>query len=436
MKRKSLIILGTLIFALTLTSCGAKDTPKDQPTASVESNENKDEKEEPKEAKENEEDSFLLEMIDLNKQGWEAMDNREFEKAETIFNEVLSHESEAKPSQAYLDDLERIEKDYEERVKEDPKARKKLAILYPRSYDSLDYLMMDCYAGLTEIKFHTEGQSKAGEYATNLYKTKQDERLRTLKESIYMTMVQTAYVRGHIIDSFIKEESEQLIPEFQGKILVHSVEAPRSLPNWTKHLGRLYYYLEDFETFLDIFYDGQDLEEMEPVEIEGNKEATNLATIIYGLRWNEEEEEYENFMLDRWWGYANEPSTEEIYCDIHGRYVSLGFSAGDHIMHETFTYDDNGLLATQYDHGKSDSFSQAEDIVDIKVTWWEYSEWESDAGKPDLPSFVLAKERPLYFMQQQVHGESYVYGELNYASDTEVDNYFSQYGEDIIDYGY
>lgn len=439
MKKKSVKVFGIIVFCLGLMACANQESSQDvsnNPSeVSTDAEESKTYTDSNEGNKADEEDPFLLEMIEINKAGWEAVETRDFDLAAAKFEEILSHEDKIVLSQTYLDDVDSIEKDFEERKKSDPSARKKMAALFTHSYDSFDYLVMDTYAGLSLIEYSQKGQIAAAEYANNLYKEKKDERLRTLKEMLYMDTVYTAYTHGRISDSFAKEESIQLIPQLEAAISLHANGTERLNRFWKKELARLHYYLEEFDTYLEIYYDGENVDELEPVEVVDNPEMTNLEFIMYGLRWNEEKEEYETFTLERYWGYAEEPCRKAVYCDIHGRYRQENYGTGyAGVVKTSFEYDDDGRLIKQhYECESRGGIANIVDIIDLTMTWYEYGVDGNDGNNPKLDAFVMDKERPLYRMDSQNHSETYTDGELTYVYDGEEVNYHSIYGEDYVE---
>lgn len=431
MKRKIIVTIGILSITLAFSAC-SKNEPatSEAPVTAEQVRDNTSENNKLESNTQNEADSFLLEMINLSEQGWKQVNDREFDQAKATFEEIISHEKEVSPNQTYLDDLERVQKDYEERKALDPSVRMKLVKVFPHIYESVDYVIIDAYAGIANLLYHTEGLKAAGIYLNDLYKEKGDERLRTLKELYYTDGNEVDYQYGRISDSFIKENCEQLIPEVEALIDIHCSDNKTLYTRWRKSLAQFYYMMEDFDTYLDIYYDGQNVDEIEPVVMDENSQMTNLEEITYGLRWNEEKEEFERFTLARLWAYAEAPCKKEVFCDVHGRIISepQGLVDAEGYVERTMTYDEDGHIIGEHYDSVNIGFTTIEDIIDIKYVWIEYNDYESDEGKPALESRMKNEERPFYLFERYKHSETYIGGVLEDVIDYEDAEYIDRYG--------
>lgn len=465
--KKSQILLLCAVCALTISGCknGADDSKNtaESPQSVTEQTDNVQTGEEANSESNTDADleaanKILDEMIVLSDEGWDLTEKVDYEQAEEkfvqiqeLYNDFLSEHpqlqdtfkeisQDANPKQVYVKTANSADASKDETIDWFLKNTEYEPIYLDLSeevspYTAMNYLFIDSFAGITGNRWFAEGQSKAAEYAKSVYQELGDIRIRTLSELYAMDMVSTVYDHGYVDDAFMKAESDKLIPVLAGKIISHAGGTERSLRNWKKPLALFYYILEDFDTYLYIKFDGQDVDEIEPLEVVDDPNMTKLEYIIYGLRWNEEIEDYETFTLNRYWGYAEKESRDATYCNITGRFSKhTWYPSATDVCTEEFKYSEDGRIANKHIVSDSQGFVLIEDITDTDYVWTNNMRADlmdqEDWFEILLNAYYNKDESdPVYTLTEKMHGDSYVDGSLEYSSDNETTDKYSLYGE-------
>lgn len=443
MRKRTLCLVAGIITLSLLGACGNKQAGETSGNLSVEVSE--DSKEEVKESKkELDKDvldarAVLDEMCKLSSQAWKDLEKRSFDTSKEKFESLISKKDEFLAAHQGLSDkvmkmsesadsmliyvkdreipdvitcsetMDWLDKDttyewkYIDTEAIDNESIDELLL-------AIDTLCMDAYAGLTEEVWSQAGQYEARDYAKALYQESKDVRLRTISELFALDSVQTSYEMGYADEDFLKAESERLIPVLQGKLKAHAGNSELLLNRWKKPLALFYYMIEDFDTYLYIEYDGQDVDEVEPVEVIDNEEATYLENKYIGLRWNEEEEEYEEFTLRRFFGYAEYPSKDVVYCDVKGKFSSHTYHPSVFSsVSEKFSFDEDGRIKTRQRHMEYTTDKLPDEDADSEYSWT--SNMPKDLkDKEDWLSILLDafyekdREEPLYYITEVMHG--------------------------------
>lgn len=282
----------------------------------------------------------------------------------------------------------------------------------------------DAFIGVSNVLFMTNEPSVAINYLRDAKEKYPDSKLEDEIDVIKSFALFVNYTNGRTTDAFAKEKSQRAISLLTSKIDTYATGRDTLKKYWEDNLARLYYVQEDFETYLQILFGMTDLSELEPTD--------NGEYITYGTRWNEEKEEYETFILNRWWVPAEKPCV--IYsenCDIHGKLMSRHYSESeDNTVTEEYTYGDDGkVLVWINDHQSKSSSTYV--TTTSTYTWTEYLQSEH----PDDTVFDETDDN-LFLKHRYAETITHVQGSSPVTTTIEDDEIADEYGNSMYMPGY
>lgn len=277
----------------------------------------------------------------------------------------------------------------------------------------------DAFIGVSDVLYMTNEPSVSINYLRDANEKYPDPKLEDAMELHKSFALFVNYTNGRTTDAFAKEKSEKAIQLLTAKIDTYATERDTLKKYWEDNLARLYYVQEEFETYLQILFGMTDLTELEPTD--------NGEYVTYGVRWNEEKEEYESYPLNRWWVPAEKPCI--IYsenCDIHGKLKSRHYEqTEDSINTEEYAYDEEGKVLTWINDYQSKS-SNTYVTTTTTYTWTEYLQSEH----PEDPIFEETDDR-LFTLHRYSETITHVHGAEAVTTTIEDDEIVDEYGNSL-----